>query len=80
MRTTLDIDDDVLQAAKERGRREGRTAGRVISDLARAALTAPPAVPAVREPRALYGFRPFPRRGGVVTDALIDRLREDDAT
>ena len=79
MRTTLDIDDDVLQAAKERGRREGRTAGRVISDLARAALTAPPAAPAAREPRALYGFRPFPRRGGVVTDALIDRLREDDA-
>lgn len=79
MRTTLDIDDDVLQAAKERGRREGQTAGRVISDLARAALTAAPVATMAGEPRAIYGFRPFPRRGGVVTDALIDRLREDDA-
>ena len=41
MRTTLDIADDVLQAAKERARREGKTAGEVISDLARRALTAP---------------------------------------
>ena len=43
MRTTLDIADDVLQAAKERARREGKTAGEVISDLARRALTAPSA-------------------------------------
>jgi hypothetical protein len=27
MRTTLDIEDDVLQAAKELAQREGRTAG-----------------------------------------------------
>lgn len=78
MRTTLDIDDDVLQAAKERARREGRTAGQVISDLARTALTTP-APATAREPRPLYGFRPFPSRGGVVTDERIERLREDDA-
>ena len=78
MRTTLDIDDDVLQAAKERARREGSSAGRVLSALARAALTAPPAAPAAQEPAPVYGFRPFPRRGGLVTDALIDRLRDDD--
>ena len=35
MRTTLDIADDVLQAAKERARREKKTAGEVISELAR---------------------------------------------
>ena len=53
MRTTLDIDDDVLQAAKERASREGSTAGKVISDLARRALTAaPPAGSGVREPRS----------------------------
>jgi hypothetical protein len=40
--TTLDIDDDVLQAAKERARRDKRTTGEVISELARSALTAPP--------------------------------------
>ena len=80
MRTTLDIDVDVLQAAKERARREGRTAGEVISDLARAALTAVPTPPAkASEPRSHYGIRPFPRRGNVVTNELIDKLREDDA-
>ena len=36
MRTTLDIDDDVLQAAKDRARHQGTSAGRIISDLARA--------------------------------------------
>jgi hypothetical protein len=79
MRTTLDIADDVLQAAKERARRENRTAGEVISDLARMALTTPAPMPKVAEARAHYGFRPFPKRGGVVTNELIDRLREDDA-
>ena len=82
MRTTLDIADDVLQAAKERARRENKTAGEVISELARSALTAaPPAAASAKasEPRALYGIRPFPKRGGVVTNELIDKLREDDA-
>jgi hypothetical protein len=79
MRTTLDIADDVLQAAKERARREKKTAGEVISDLARSALTASPPTPGVREPKARYGFRPFPKRGGIVTNDLIDKLREDDA-
>ena len=82
MRTTLDIDDDVLLAAKERARREHKTAGMVVSELLRQALTAPPALPeaAVREPPSLYGFQPFPSRGGIVTNALIDQLRDDDAS
>jgi hypothetical protein len=80
MRTTLDIADDVLQAAKERARRENKTAGEVISELARAALTAPPPVAAkASEPRAVYGIRPFARRGNLVTNELIDRLRDEDA-
>lgn len=82
MRTTLDIADDVLAAAKERARRENKTAGEVISELARAALTAPShSAPKgeTREPRAHYGIRPFPRRGGIVTNELIDKLREGDA-
>jgi hypothetical protein len=78
MRTTLDIANDVLQAAKERARREKRTAGEVISDLARQALTAPPETPAARAPKAVYGLRPFPKRGGLVTNEMIDKLREDD--
>jgi len=80
MRTTLDIDEDVLQAAKERAGRENKTAGQVISELARAALTAPAAkAHKAAEPRSHHGIRPFPRRGGVVTNELINRLREDDA-
>ncbi len=64
MRTTLDIDDDVLQAAKEIAGREKKTAGQVISALARSALAAPRATGAVREPSAVYGFRPFPPVAG----------------
>lgn len=77
MRTTLDIDDDVLRAAKELARREKKTAGAVISELTRKALTAAPQ--GARQPKAAHGFRPFPRRGGMVTNAQIDKLREEDA-
>ena len=38
MRTTLDIDDDILQAAKEIAEIRGSTAGKVISELARKGL------------------------------------------
>jgi hypothetical protein len=79
VRTTLDIADDVLQAAKERARREKKTAGEVISELARSALTAPPESARARPPMTRFGFRPFPKRGGIVTNELIDKLREDDA-
>jgi hypothetical protein len=79
MRTTLDIDDDVLQAAKERARREKKTAGQMISELVRTALGASAADAPGREPKPLHGFRPFAKRGGIVTNELIDKLREDDA-
>lgn len=76
MRTTLDIEEDVLSAAKDLARRERKTAGQVISELARKALTGG-ASAAAAEPKAIYGFRPFPREGRVVSNELIDRLRED---
>ena len=34
---------------------------------------------AVREPEAIHGVQPFASRGAVVTNDLIDRLRQDDA-
>lgn len=77
MRTTLDIADDVLFAVKERARREGRTAGDLLSDLAREALLRRPASE-VREPEGFYGFEPLPHRGPAVSNELIDRLREDE--
>lgn len=79
MRTTLDIADDVLQVARERARREGRTAGAVISDLARTALTQPQRVRTEDEVDEFMGFEPFPADGRLITNELINRLREEDA-
>ena len=47
MRTTLDIADDVLLAAKELARRQKKPLGEVISELARQAFAAPEAPPVV---------------------------------
>ena len=52
---------------------------KAVSDLARAALTARPEPRARGDRKAVHGFQPFPRRGVVVTNDLIDNLREDDA-
>jgi len=79
MRTTLDIADDVLQAAKERAKRERKTIGEMISELARRALTTPQVPFSVKEPQSVYGLKPFARRGGIVTNELIDRLGDEDA-
>jgi hypothetical protein len=76
MRTTLDIEDDVLFAAKSMARREKKTAGQVISELARKGLAGDPA-PSAAQPKAVYGFRPFPKEGRIVNNELIDKLRED---
>ena len=43
MRTTLDIDDDVLAAAKELAAKERKTAGKILSEFFRRALHAPAA-------------------------------------
>lgn len=76
MRTTLDIEDDVLQAAKEPARREGRTAGQVISALARRGLAAPERRP---RPRAIRGGVPvLPSRGEVITLEQVQRLRDKE--
>lgn len=79
MRTTLDIADDVLRAAKERARHERKTVGQMLSELARQALTTTHETHGVTEPKATYGLRPFASRGGLVTNELIDKLSEDDA-
>jgi hypothetical protein len=78
MRTTLNIEDDVLYAVKERARRENRTAGEVLSELARIGLTRPRGNEEIGEPEGFYGFEPLPRRGEVVSNELIDRLRDEE--
>jgi hypothetical protein len=83
MRTTLDIADDVLFAAKEIAQREKKSLGQVMSDLARKAFAVgiyPPqadqTVPHVSERLAQYGIQPLPSRGAVISNELIERLRD----
>lgn len=73
MRTTLDIDEDVLQAAKELASLQKKTAGRVLSELARKALR-PTSTEETRN-----GVPILPPRPGatVVTPETVERLLED---
>lgn len=77
MRTTLNIDEDVLLAVQERARREQRTAGAVLSELARQALTGHSREP-LEHGEERHGFQPLPHRGAAISNALIERLREDE--
>ncbi len=74
MRTTLDIDDDVLLAVKELARRQRKTAGGVLSELARLGLRGGGST--LGETRARYGFVPKPAGAVTVTNAHIDALKE----
>ncbi|MGI8868143.1 MAG: CopG family transcriptional regulator [Mycobacteriales bacterium] len=78
MRTTLSIDNDVLVAVKERAAREKRSAGQVLSALAREALTREARTESPEHHQHHHGFQPLPHRGAAVSNALIDRLREDE--
>jgi hypothetical protein len=74
MRTTLDVDDDVLQAAKEIAANRGTTAGRVLSDLARKALE-PTETVEVRNGVPLMPRRP--KGSPPLTMELVNRLRDE---
>lgn len=81
MRTTLNIDDDLLLAVKEIARRDSKSVGSAVSGLLRQALAGgePHGLAEAQAPFGTteFGFHPFPPRGGVVTNELIDRLREE---
>lgn len=74
MRTTLTIDDDVLADVKKQARIQQRTAGEVLSDLARAQL----ATYSERKYKIVNGFAVFEATGHTVTNELIDRIREEE--
>jgi hypothetical protein len=74
MRTTLEIDDDVLQAAKEIAANRRTTAGRVLSDLARKALQPS------EEQKNRNGVPTMPRRpegSARPTMETVNRLRDE---
>lgn len=82
MRTTLDIDDDILAAARDLAKAEGRTMGEIISDLARRGLTAPTqSLGGFAEPSASFDSDDWPtlptREGVLVTPAMIERIEEE---
>ena len=73
MRTTLDLDEDVLQAAKELAAARGSTAGRILSELARQALT-----PAghTRMRNGVPLLKPRPRGAPKPTLKQVNELRD----
>lgn len=79
MRTTLDIDRDILETAKEIARKEKRTAGAVISELARKGFYSAAAVgesgPGYRTHNGVPVLEPS---NTLITNGHIDRLRENE--
>ena len=73
MRTTLDIEEDVLFAAKEIARQRSVTVGQVMSDLARQSLTRKSPV---SEKNGLPLF-PIQSNTGAITLELVNRLRDE---
>jgi hypothetical protein len=74
MRTTVDLDEDVLQAAKELAALRKSTAGKVLSELARRGLDSP------RSARVRNGVPLLPARpAGAArpTMKLVNDLRDD---
>ena len=75
MRTTLDIEDDVLQSARELAARRGQSLGAVVSELLRGALGSPSASSVVRDGVPLLPCRP---RGAPRPDQdAVNRLRDE---
>ena len=82
MRTTLDIDDDVLLAAKELAAREKKTAGKVLSEYFRRAFHARGRAHAGDNVSAAFPMRNgvpvLPSRGEVVTTERVERIMEEE--
>jgi hypothetical protein len=78
MRTTLDIDEDVLAAVKSIARSESRTAGKVLSEVARKGL-APITKSQKRRSKDGIPLFNFPRKPGdiIVTSEMVKKLRDE---
>jgi hypothetical protein len=76
MRTTLDIDEDVLRAARELAAARKSTAGKILSELARKALE-PPQRSVTRRRNGVPLLPPRPGEQPV-TLAMVNSLRDED--
>ena len=78
MRTTLDIDDDVLSAAKERAAREKISVGRALAALARAGLAAPAGGRAKSGARPRGRFALLAKRKEIITLEHVRAIADDE--
>ncbi len=77
MRTTLNIEKDVLDAARELARQEKTSIGQIVSRLLRQAMIGTDLQQQDNSgPGTVAGFRPFPDRGVVISSQLVDELRD----
>jgi hypothetical protein len=74
VRTTLQIDDDVLQAVKKIAAERKTTIGRVLSDLARQAIAAGHGE---RVRNGVPLLPPRPKGSPPLTMELVNRLRDE---
>ena len=72
--TTLNLDDDILQIARQLAQQRGSTAGQVVSDLARQALE-PKTPPRMRNGVMVFNPKPGAKKPHL---ALVNRLRDEE--
>jgi hypothetical protein len=84
--STIYLDNATLDRFKAESERTGEGYQTLINEALAKRSNGPRAVgvpclwkSSVKESSAVHGLRPFPTRGGVVTNELIDKLRDDDA-
>ena len=81
MRTTVNIAEDALTAARHFGQRERVSLGDAISELVRRGATADTGAAAVRECAPLRGrFALLPARGEIITLKRVRDLMEGEGT
>ncbi len=78
MRTTLDIAEDVLLAARTLGKQERKSVGQVLSELARKGLAVSNGISNLDSGEEFLGFKPIPARGVTVNSQLVERLNESE--
>jgi hypothetical protein len=78
MRTTIDIDDPILDEVKRLQRREGKSLGRLVSDLLARALSAQRSDSAKQGPSFQWISRPMDARVDPADKhAVLDAMDED---
>ena len=70
----MEIDDDLVQVARQLAQQRGTTMGQIISQLARLAME-PKSAPRTRNGVLLFELKPGARKPSM---ALVNRLRDEE--